>query len=107
MKHTIIAAAAAAAATAALSGCTITADPTPTRTVTAPTQSPDPAPSLTDMEIDQITLEIVWDDMTASDRQTICEVYRVSPEFVWQQFNEGSEGAIDKSSVLDFFDGVC
>ena len=94
-----------------LAGCSLPvqqAEPAPTVTVTqeAPSYSPDEYTS-SEAELQRTALEIVWDDLSVSDRATMCQAYRLYPDEAFEAFNEGADGIAIRRVFDSFFDEEC
>lgn len=78
-------------------------------------EAPAPEPEVTegsiggmsDEEINELALQMVWDAMSASEQADICFGWGLDKDMMIDAFLEGSGGSYSRGFVSDFFDGEC
>jgi hypothetical protein len=77
-----------------------------------PSPSPSPAATKTaDPTPEELAYELLksnWADMSASDKDDLCQYWKTSPNQAWEAFQEGeSAGYLSKSKFTEFFSERC
>lgn len=62
---------------------------------------------LSDEEINELALQMIWDAMSASEQSDICFGWDLDKDMMIDAFIEGAGGSYSRDFVSDFFDGEC
>lgn len=62
---------------------------------------------LSDEEINELALQMIWDAMSASEQADICFGWGMDKDMMIDAFIEGAGGSYSRDFVSDFFDGEC
>lgn len=62
---------------------------------------------MSDEEINELALQMVWDAMSASEQADICFGWGLDKDMMIDAFLEGSGDSYSRGFVSDFFDGEC
>ena len=96
----------------ALAACTATPAPeapAPTVTVTAePTPTPEPVAEDAPESEGTLALAMAWESQSKSDRESVCQLYRLTPNLAWDTFeNSDGGGMLTRAEFDAFFDKKC
>lgn len=84
----------------------VTPQPTVTVTQPAPEETTDDVVS---SDTKMVVMDLVWDEYSQSERETMCGGYRYAPGLMWNAFD--SEQTLDyqitKEQFMSFFDEKC
>lgn len=62
---------------------------------------------MSDEEINELALQMIWDAMSASEQADICFGWGMDRDMMIDAFIEGAGGSYSRDFVSDFFDGEC
>lgn len=62
---------------------------------------------MSDEEINELALQMIWDAMSASEQADICFGWGMDKDMMIDAFIEGAGGSYSRDFVSDFFDGEC
>lgn len=85
-------------------------EPEPEPVEAEPIAGPEPESAHIDEDVARIVLGFVWDEMSATERADICDMWAWGPEaqdILLDSFMEGAEGMMARDDAHGFFDGRC
>lgn len=91
---------------ALLGACTFQSAPEPTP-VTTVTVEPELIPQDEEAELKEQILDDVFNAQPTSAQEMMCDGYAISPEAMWQSFNQGAEDTFTHQEFDDMMERNC